>query len=198
MLLQFDGGCPRRFHPFHTVRQPGRYAAQTGTRLPRDECRTRLFPWVTTQMGIAQLLTDTTPALTDAALLLGRVFIGLCLLVHGLGKLGVVGPGNMEGFVGWLRSLGFPMPELQARLAMLAELIGGPMVAIGLFTRPAAAILIGTMLVASIFGHKDGGYLVTNNPPGNEYPINLAAVMAMFILIGPGAYSLDAMIFGPG
>jgi putative oxidoreductase len=51
------------------------------------------------------------------------------------------------------------------------------------------------MIVASAVGHKGGGYLITNNPPGNEYSLNLAALMVVFILLGPGAYSLDAFLF---
>jgi putative oxidoreductase len=52
-----------------------------------------------------------------------------------------------------------------------------------------------TMLVAVIIGHKGGGYLITNNPPGNEYALNLAILMLVLILLGPGHYSLDAALF---
>ena len=82
-------------------------------------------------------------------------------------------------------------------MAMLSELIGGALLTIGLFTRPVSAILIGTMCVAAFFGHKGGGYLVTNDPPGNEYPLNLAAICLFFLLLGAGAYSADAFLFAP-
>lgn len=136
-------------------------------------------------------------SIVSVGLLILRVFIGPCFIMHGLGKLGVVGPGNMQGFEGWLRSLGFPAPAFQARMAMLSELIGGALLTIGLFTRPVSAILIGTMCVAAFFGHKGGGYLVTNDPPGNEYPLNLAAICLFFLLLGAGAYSADAFLFAP-
>ncbi|HUP56969.1 MAG TPA: DoxX family protein [Bdellovibrionota bacterium] len=141
-------------------------------------------------------LLHTEASWIDAALLLGRVFIGICFVVHALGKLGLVGKGNMAGFTGWLKSLGVPFAEAQARLAMANELIGGSLVAVGLFTRVGALLCLLTMVVAASIGHRGGGYLITNTPPGNEYTINLGVVMLMFLLMGPGAYSLDAWIFG--
>lgn len=147
-------------------------------------------------MDLASLLTGPLfSGAADLALLVGRVAIGVCFVVHALGKLGLVGTGNMAGFTEWLRSLGVPMPELNARMAMLSELFGGGALALGLLTRPACLVLIGTMAVAGVLGHKGAGYLITNNPPGAEYTINLAVVCGMFLLLGPGAYSLDALLF---
>lgn len=146
-------------------------------------------------MNVAFLFVDTSPGLVDLAVLVGRVFIGLCFVTHGLGKLGLVGTGSMAGFVGWLKELGVPYAEVQARLAMLSEIAGGILLTAGLFTRPACLLLIFTMIVAARLGHRGAGYLITNNPPGAEYTINLAVVCAMIALVGPGAWSLDALLF---
>jgi putative oxidoreductase len=147
-------------------------------------------------MNLSALLTTTTPFLVDLALLILRVALGVCFVIHGLGKLGVVGPGNMEGFTGWLKGMGLPMPALQARMAMLTELAGGVLITVGLGTRLAALLVMFTMIVAAAIGHKGGGYLITNNPPGNEYALNLAILMLVLILLGPGSYSLDQVLFG--
>ncbi len=146
-------------------------------------------------MDIGDLLTGTTPGMIDLGLVIARVAIGVCFVVHALGKLGLVGGGTMAGFQGWLEELGVPFAAINARMAMLSELTGGTLLALGLFTRPAAALLIGTMTVAAVVGHKGAGYLITNDPPGAEYPINLSVVCLMFILMGPGTISLDAILF---
>jgi putative oxidoreductase len=146
-------------------------------------------------MDLGALLHGTNPLFLDVALLIGRVSIGICFMVHAFGKLGWIGSGTMDGFASWLADLGVPMPGVQARMAMISELGGGALLALGLATRPAALILIFTMLVAGIVGHRGAGYLITNDPPGAEYTINLAVICFVFLLIGPGAISLDAIWF---
>lgn len=141
------------------------------------------------------LLTADLGFTTSCVSLFLRLFIGICFIIHGLGKLGVVGPGNMQGFVGWLKSLNVPMPEVQAKMAMLTEILGGTCLVLGLLTRPACVMLTFVMLVAMLIGHKGGGYLITNNPPGREYTINLAVVLLAILMLGPGEYSLDARLW---
>jgi putative oxidoreductase len=146
-------------------------------------------------MDLGTLLHGTNPLFLDVALLVGRVAIGLCFVVHALGKLVIIGSGTMAGFAEWLGTIGVPMPELQARLAMASELVGGLLLTLGLATRPAAFVLILTMGGAGLMGHRGAGYLISNDPPGAEYTLNLAAVCLMFPLIGPGTISLDATLF---
>ena len=146
-------------------------------------------------MNLQTLFLQSSTQMMDFSSLIIRISIGLCFVIHGLGKLGVVGSGNMAGFEGWLKSLGIPFPALQARAAMLSEVVGGALMTVGLFTRVGALLCLATMIVAAIIGHKGGGYLITNNPPGNEYTINLSAILVVLILLGPGIYSLDFLLF---
>ena len=146
-------------------------------------------------VSVSNFFTYSDPWFLHWALLVLRIFLGICFVIHGLGKLGLVGPGNMSGFTGWLKSLGVPFPALQARAAMLTEIFGGAFIACGLFTRVAALFCLFIMMVAVAVGHKGGGYLITNNPPGNEYAVNLAMLMVVLMLLGPGHFSLDFLLF---
>ena len=146
-------------------------------------------------MDLGELLVETNGFFLNMALLLGRMAIGVCFVIHGLGKLGLVGTGNMQGFVEWLESLSVPMAPVLARMAMLFEIAGGTALTLGFMTRPACLLLIVTMIVAGRIGHKGAGYLVTNDPPGAEYNINLAVICGVFLLTGPGVVSLDNLLF---
>lgn len=146
-------------------------------------------------MNLESLLVGSSQGWIDFALWIVRVFIGVCFVIHGLGKLGLVGTGNMAGFVAWLEELGVPMAPVQARVAMLSEITGGTLLALGLFARPACILLFFTMVVAGRLGHRGAGYLITNDPPGAEYTINLAVICVALAITGPGAWSLDAWLF---
>jgi putative oxidoreductase len=133
--------------------------------------------------------------LYDLAMVILRVAVGICFFIHGLGKIGLVGSSDLQGFTAYLQALGIPFPALQARLAAGAEILGGAFLVLGFLTPISALFLFVTMLVAAFKGHKGGGYLILNNPPGNEYALNLAVVALFFLLAGPGSFSLDRLIF---
>ena len=122
----------------------------------------------------------------SAGLLILRMFLGLGLMAHGYQKFFLFG---ISGFAGFLEKLGAPAPQLSAGLSASTELAGGLLVALGLFTRPAAAALAFNLFVASFLAHS--GYFITNTPPGREYALNLAAAFVALALTGAGQFSLD-------
>lgn len=120
----------------------------------------------------------------DAGLTLLRVFAGLSLaLAHGLGK---VPPSDK--FVEGVAEMGFPAAGLFAWAAALAELAGGALVALGLATRPAAAMAAFTMVVAGFVRHAPDPYAK------KEMAFLYLAIMTAFVLVGGGRLSLDAIV----
>lgn len=121
---------------------------------------------------------------TATAYLLLRVFIGLTMAFsHGMGKMP---PSEM--LIGGVSSLGFPMPEFFAWAAACAEVVGGLLLAVGLLTRPAAAFVAFTMLVA-VFG-------VHGADPFEKKEMALLYLFSslFFVLAGAGKFSLDQLL----
>lgn len=76
-------------------------------------------------------------------------------------------------------------------LAGTIELVGGALLLIGLFTRPAAFILSGEMAAAYFIGHFPKGFIPLLNG-GNEAVI-YCFVFLYFVFAGPGPWSVDAV-----
>jgi len=118
-----------------------------------------------------------------------RVAIGLMMAFgHGLGK---VPPA--EGFVKAVGSLGFPLPEAFAWAAGLSELVGGLLIAAGLFTRPASLFLAVTMSVAAFLRHG-ADPLFSREGPSKELALVYLAAAIAFLLAGSGRFGIDALL----
>ena len=126
----------------------------------------------------------TREAPPDLGLVVLRVVAGLSLaLGHGLGKV----PPS-AGFVEMVGGLGFPAPGLFAWGATAAELGGGLLLALGLLTRPAGALIAVNMLVVTLLAHA-------GDPFGDREMGLLYGVIALaFAVLGAGRYSLDALV----
>ena len=89
------------------------------------------------------------------------------------------------------RPLRLPAGTLWGPVIIATELIGGPMLALGLFTR-LVSIPIAILLIMSIVEHvKDGWFW---NTLGVEYPLIWSAAALYFLVYGGGEISLDALI----
>jgi putative oxidoreductase len=120
----------------------------------------------------------------DAAALVLRVAFGLTLaLAHGLNKLKAP-----ETFLSHVESGGFPAPTLLGWFAILSEFVGGLLLALGLFTRPAAALVASTLFVAAIKVHANDPFAK------KELALAYAAVGLAFLIGGAGRYALDALL----
>lgn len=88
-------------------------------------------------------------ALQNPLALAGRLLFALLFLPAGIAKL--------TGFsrtVGYISSVGLPMPELAAVVAMVVEVVAAVALIVGFGTRTAAIALAVFTLVAALFFHN--------------------------------------------
>jgi putative oxidoreductase len=81
--------------------------------------------------------------------------------------------------------------SIPAYVSMFTEFIGGPLLVLGLLTRPAAFAVMINMLVATIVS-LPGGFI---GPTGAQTPFIFMMIDISILLSGPMAYSLDTVIF---
>jgi putative oxidoreductase len=115
-----------------------------------------------------------------------RIMAGLLFLEHGTQKFLSFPAGEAAGF-GWT----FAHPGAYAGII---ELVAGALIALGLFTRPAAFIASGTMAAAYFIGHAPQGFWPVNT--GGDAAILYCFIFLYFVFAGPGPFSLDARLRG--
>jgi putative oxidoreductase len=109
-----------------------------------------------------------------------RVLVGLSLASHGAQKLpGAFGgiPESVPGFIVWI--------------AGPIELVGGALLAAGLFTRPSAFLMSGLMAFAYLLGHAGKGFWPIVN--GGELAVVYSWLSLYLAAQGPGAWALDGL-----
>src|SRR5689334_12582314 len=99
----------------------------------------------------------------DVGFLLLRTVVGLTLAAHGAQKLfGWFGGYGLRGTGQWMESIGFRPGWRYASLAALGEVGGGLLLALGLVTPVAAALVIAVMTVAVVTVHLSHGFFAGN------------------------------------
>ena len=125
--------------------------------------------------------TAVTSTWAPRVLSILRIMTALLFLEHGTQKL-----------------LGFPPspnpgPALFSLLGIqgVIEIVGGVLLALGLFTRPVAFMLSGDMAVAYWMAHAPQSFFPVLNR--GDAAILYCFVFLYLVLAGPGPWSLDAM-----
>lgn len=134
--------------------------------------------------------SNTTNTAQNALNLAGRVLLAALFLPAGISKLT-----GFEGTVGYIASVGLPLPVVGAVLALLVEIVGSVALIAGFGTRIAALVLAAFTLVASFFFHAFWAV-----PADQAFMVqllffkNVAVVGGLLTLAanGAGGWSLDA------
>lgn len=129
----------------------------------------------------------------EIGFLLLRLTVGLTLAAHGAQKLfGWFGGPGLGATAHGLEALGFRPGRRHAFVAGLVEITGGLLLALGLATPLAAAIVFSVMLVAGVSAHVRQGFFITAG--GYEYTLVLGIAGLTLAFTGPGAWSLDLLL----
>lgn len=129
-----------------------------------------------------------------------RVAVGLALVPHGLrmtfGFFPQTGqPLRSIGMLAaYLNKQGYRPGKIWALAISATQLVCGPLLALGLFTRIAALPIVLFLIVSNVERWRIGRYFW--NQLGLEYTLMWTIAAFYFLVHGGGAYSLDHFLFG--
>ena len=126
-------------------------------------------------MAIEQSHSTTSPYVGSIV----RIAVALLFLEHGLSRL-----------FGWPSPLPTPPVFSLYWFSGSIELVGGVLLALGLFSRCAAFVMSGEMAFAYFIGHAPKGLFPILN--GGDSAILYCFIFLYFVFAGPGPWSLDA------
>ncbi len=84
------------------------------------------------------------------------------------------------------------MPFTMMWFAGILEIVGGPLIILGLFTRPVAFLLCGEMAVAYFTVHLKMNFWPILN--GGEITVLYCFFFLYLVTVGAGPFSLDGMM----
>jgi putative oxidoreductase len=135
--------------------------------------------------------SDTLPTRISTALLLLRIASAMAFLYHGsailFGSFGGPGPRQFAASHHW--------PVVMGYLIGLAQLAGGLAVLSGTLFRLGAACIVVVMLGAIFLVHLPNGFDIGKG--GAEYALTQLLLAVVFLLTGPGSYSLAFWLPAP-
>jgi putative oxidoreductase len=132
----------------------------------------------------------------DVAALVLRVALGATFIAHGGQKLFAwFGGGGIHGTTVFFRVVGIPAPDAFAYVVAITEFFGGVLLVVGFLTAVAALGLAIDMAVAfATVSHAFSFFSLTRVGYGWELNLALFALAAALLIMGPGAWSVDAAL----
>ena len=134
-------------------------------------------------------LFKSKPDYINFGLLFYRLALGISMFYHGYLKY-VSGEQGLYKVGAMLSTLGVPsgFEVILGTIASYAEMVGGILIIIGLFTRIGTLLVVGTLAVATIL-NLNGNFFSW------DYPSQMAFGAIMLFFAGAGRYSLDKALF---
>lgn len=126
----------------------------------------------------------------DNLAMLGRILMAWLFIPAGFGKIA-----GFSGSVGYAAAMGMPLPEVGVAIGLLIELVGGILLLIGWYTRPAALVLAVFTAVATFMFHAYWS-LPADQAMMQQlmFNKNIAVIggLLAFAAFGAGRWSVDA------
>jgi putative oxidoreductase len=132
-------------------------------------------------------------SLTTIGLAVLRIALGFLFAAHGWQKFN---EWTIAGTTAAFGDMGVPFAGVAAPAVAVLELVGGIALMLGILSRPVALLLALDMFGALFLVHLPFGVFVANN--GVELVLALGAGALAIALVGPGALSLDKVLFNRG
>ena len=134
-----------------------------------------------------RLYRNTLTAGQSLGLLILRLVVGTAFILHGWPKI--------QKPTTWM---GDAVPGFLQLCAALAEFGGGIALIVGFLTPLVTLALAVNMAAALMIVHLPKGHAFVGEPGGSfELPLVYLALFLALLAIGPGRYSLDALLRGP-
>lgn len=130
--------------------------------------------------------------LQPLALLVVRLTLGTIMTVHGYHKVF----GGLHHFASMVGGMG--LPAWLGYVSAFTELLGGLLLLVGFFTRPAAFAICINLCVAIFKVHLYNGLMGSPDRPGFEFPLAAATLAFALIFFGAGPISMDHVLRGGG
>ena len=127
--------------------------------------------------------------LQPLALLVMRISLGVIMVAHGYQNTFR----HLHDHVHMVASLG--LPAWLGYVSSLTELLGGLLILVGFFTRPAAFAVCIDLIVAIWKVHWHNGLMAEH---GYEFPLAIATIAFALIFFGGGQFAIDHVLRGGG
>lgn len=118
-----------------------------------------------------------------------RIALGVFLTYKGLDF--ITNMDELEGMTTSGVNIAFAGAAL-AHYIVFAHILGGPLIAVGLFTRIVCVIQLPILIGAVFFVKHPEGFLALGSHMELEISITVLVGLALFIIFGAGKYSIDA------
>lgn len=192
-LCGYYSPCQKEVPPGWQARAPPEPGAVSGRKAPyrhwgKSHNNSVLLRHCRHQKGIPMFsffssATPFSPSVTQAGIGSIRIITGLLLIYHGLE---IFDKTLMDEYAQWETFQG-PVASLLVYAGKGAELLAGLLFLLGLLTRLAAILAIGTFLYITFF--VGGGRFWYQD----QHPFLFVLLAALFFFAGPGSWNLDRL-----